>query len=55
MILNKNYFTINFNDTLKKSLWNQEDVYGLSKSVATWNGIHFVIDVSSYAIGNIIG
>ena len=35
--------------------WNQGDVYRLSKSEATWNGIRFVIDVSSYAIGEFIG
>ena len=35
--------------------WNQGDVYRLSKSEATWNGKRFVIDVSSYAIGDIIG
>ena len=35
--------------------WNQGDVYRLSKSEATWNGRGFVIDVSSYAIGDIIG
>ena len=35
--------------------WNQGDVYRLSKSEATWTGRGFVIDVSSYAIGDIIG
>jgi len=35
--------------------WNQGDVYRLSKSEATWNGKRFVIDVSSYSIGDIIG
>jgi len=35
--------------------WNQGDVYRLSKSEATWNGGRFVIDVSSYAIGDFIG
>ena len=35
--------------------WNQGDVYRLSKSEATGNGRGFVIDVSSYAIGDIIG
>jgi len=35
--------------------WNQGDVYRLSKSEATWNGRRFVIDVSSYSIGDIIG
>ena len=35
--------------------WNQGDVYRLSKSEATWNGKRFVIDVSSYAIGEFIG
>lgn len=35
--------------------WNQGDVYRLSKSEATWNGRGFVIDVSSYAIGDFIG
>ena len=35
--------------------WNQGDVYRLSKSEATWTGEYFNIDVSSYAIGDIIG
>jgi len=35
--------------------WNQGDVYRLSKSEATWTGRGFVINVSSYAIGDIIG
>ena len=35
--------------------WNQGDVYRLSKSEATWTGRYFNIDVSSYAIGEIIG
>jgi hypothetical protein len=35
--------------------WNQGDVYRLSKSEATWNGRGFVIDVSSYTIGEFIG
>ena len=35
--------------------WNQGDVYRLSKSEAIWTGRYFDIDVSSYAIGEIIG
>ena len=35
--------------------WNQGDVYRLSKSEATWTGEYFNIDVSSNAIGDIIG
>ena len=35
--------------------WNQGDVSRLSKSEATWTGEYFNIDVSSYAIGDIIG
>ena len=35
--------------------WNQGDVYRLSKSEAIWTGRYFNIDVSSYAIGEIIG
>jgi hypothetical protein len=35
--------------------WNQGDVYRLSNSEATWTGEYFNIDVSSYAIGDIIG
>ena len=35
--------------------WNQGDVYRLSKSEAMWNGKDFDVDVSSYAMGDIIG
>ncbi len=35
--------------------WNQGDVFRLSRSEAIWNGKDFDVDVSSYAMGDIIG